>query len=124
MHSLLKSKWFLMTMIVVSGWLGLSFVRIKFQEIIVHKEVSNLKSKANRLEESNSSLEKLITYLKDPLFLEKEARLKLNYKAPGEQVAFVYRDQSALPSSRSLDFGTLLRAMPNYKKWWYYLMGY
>ena len=121
--NLFKSKLFLALLIPVIGWLSLSFIKIKLQSDIVNKEVGDLESKISYLADSNSSLDKLIGYLKHPSFLDREARLKLNYKSEGEEVAFVYPDVSAKTSSGSSGFEELSSPLPNYMKWFWYLIG-
>ncbi len=83
-----------------------------------------MEAKINDLESDNSYLEKVVGYLKNPSFLQKEARLKLNYKASEEKVAFIYPDESAKAGSASGNFNKQLAQMPNYVKWVYYLLGY
>ena len=118
-----KSKWIIAVLIPIIGWLSLSFIKIKLQSDIVNKEVGDLEAKIEDLNNSNSSLDKLIGYLKHPSFLDKEARLKLNYKSEGEEVAFVYPDTNPKTSSSSSDSNEQLAQMPNYIKWFWYLMG-
>ena len=84
----------------------------------------DLEEKINSLENNNSLLERFLGYMSNQSFLEKEARLRLNYKVPGEEVVFVYPDDSAKTSSSSNNFEKQLAQMPNYIKWVYYLMGY
>lgn len=118
MFKILKAKWFLSVMILVIGWLTLSFTKIKLHEDIVNKEVHDLEAKMENLEKSNGIIEKFISYMSDPAFLEKQARIKLNYKAPDEEVVFVYTDNSAKMSSSSKDID---QNSPNYLKWWRYI---
>jgi len=122
--NIFKSKLIIILLISIIGWLSLSLTKIKLQGDIVNKEVGDLEAKIRDLEDSNSSLDKLIGYLRRPSFLDKEARLKLNYKSEGEEVAFVYPDTSAEVSSDSFDPSERLNAMPNYMKWFWYLMGF
>ncbi len=121
---ILKSKWLLGIIIAGLGWLSLSFINIKVHEDIVNKEVNNVQTKISNLQKNNSALERFISYVKHPSFLEKEARLQLNYKAAGEEVVFVYPDTNAKANSGSMDFRKQLALMPNYLKWVYYLLGY
>ena len=123
MQGIFKSKLLLLIIIPVLGWLSLSFIKIKIHEDIVNKEVGSLETKISNLESNNNSLEKFVQYMTQSSFLEKEARLKLNYKAPGENVVFVYPDEN-IKSSVSVNFHNQLAQMPNYLKWAYYLMGY
>lgn len=119
-----KSKWLLLIIIPAVGWLVLSTIKINLQKNIVNKELETLETKISNLEESNSLLEKTISFLSHSSFLEIEARSKLNYKAPGEEVVFVYPDDSAVQVSSSGDFSRQLAQMPNPIKWIYYLLGY
>ena len=121
---ILKSKWLSVIIIAGIGWLGFSFIQIKLQDNLVNKEVGGLEAKIKSLEENNSYLEDVIGYLKNPSFLEKEARLKLNYKSSEEHVAFVYPDENSNAVSGSVDFEEKLEQAPNYVKWAYYLLGY
>ena len=120
---LLKSKWFTFVIIALLGWFSLSFVKIKMQSNLVNKEAEILENKIANLEKDNKSIEEYLNYLNHPSFLKKEARLKLNYKAEGENVAFVYPDTSQTGSS-SEEFYIQYSQLPNYLKWIYYLLGY
>jgi len=122
--SIFNSKWLTIIIIAGIGWLSLSSIKVKLHENIVNKDVAGIEEKIDNLEDDNSTLEKFIEYAKNPLFLEKEARLKLNYRAPGESVVFVYQDDSGGVSSKSSDFTRQFAQMPNYLKWAYYLIGY
>src|SRR3989344_3539513 len=122
--NIFKSKLIIILLISIIGWLSLSLTKIKLQGDIVNKEVGDLEAKIRDLEDSNSSLDKLIGYLRRPSFLDKEARLKLNYKSEGEEVAFVYPDMSVEVGSKSSDADIRLVKLPNYIKWFWYLIGY
>lgn len=118
-----RSKWFSFVIIAALGWLSLSFVKIKMQSNLINKEEGVLEKKITDLEKDNSSIEKDLNYLNHPAFIEREARLKLNYKAEGENVAFIYPDTGQISSS-SENFFEQLKQSPNYIKWIYYLLGY
>lgn len=98
-------------------------VKIKMQAGLVNKEAAILENKIADLEKDNESIEEYLNHLSYPSFLEKEARLKLNYKLEGESVAFVYPDTSQ-PTSSSDEFYIQFSQLPNYTKWIYYLLGY
>jgi len=106
-------------MILVIGWLTLSFIKIKLHENIVNKEAEELGLKISNLEKSNSLIEKFIVYMSNPSFIERQARIKLNYKAPGEEVVFIYPDNSAKASSSQDSY---VGNNPNYIKWWEWLL--
>src|SRR3989338_6359090 len=111
-------------MILAVSWFAVSFIKIKLHENIVNTEIHELEAKIDNLEKSNGLLEKFISYMADPLFLERQVRIKLNYKSPGEEVVFVYPDNSVKIVSVSMDFKNQLSKMPNVIKWWYFLLGY
>lgn len=104
---------------MIIGWLTLSFIKIKLHENIVNKEADELGVKISNLEKSNNLIEKFLVYMSNPSFIERQARIKLNYKAEGEEVAFIYPDNSAKASSSFENFKNKNAA--NYLKWWYYL---
>ena len=116
----LNSKWFSLFLIVIAGCLifallGMSGRREKFRQA-----VSDAENKVQGAEKDKTYLEKFITYFQGPKFMEKQARLKLNYKSPDEEVAFVFRDPNKTESSS----GSWLQEAPNHRKWWYYVLGY
>lgn len=120
---IIKFKFFTLLIVMAIGWLGLSFFNIRTQNSIVNKDISDLEREIKNLENSNSLAEKFIGYLRHNSFLEKEARLRFNYKAVGEEVAFVYPDDDKTSSS-SVEAETKLDGLPNYVKWLLYLSGY
>jgi len=119
----MKSKWLAVIIIAGIGWFGLSLIRVGVQKGMVIKEVRGLEAKIQNLEKDNSNLKKFVEYVKNPWFVEKEARLKLNFKAPGEEVVFVYPD-SGFPNPSPDDFQKRLARIPNWMKWTYYVLGY
>ena len=120
MGRILSSKAVSFLLVVIFAWLGLSALELNSQKDSIHEEAKNLETKIGNTEKGNSNLEKIISYLRNPSFREKEARLKLNYKTPDENVAFVYRDASAQKTSVSFEE---LDNMKFYEKWWYWLTG-
>ncbi|OGN30270.1 MAG: hypothetical protein A3I26_02155 [Candidatus Yanofskybacteria bacterium RIFCSPLOWO2_02_FULL_43_10] len=123
-NKILNSKIFTALISVIALWLTLSSVNLSSQKDTVNKEVGNVEAKIKEVQNDTEYLNKFLTYFKTPAFLEKEARLKLNYKAQGEEVVFIYKDKNAKKVSDSISFEELLDRTPNYKKWFLYLLGY
>lgn len=87
----------------------------------VDRESKAYEERAAEAEKNNENINKFLKYFENPAFLEREARLKYNYKKPDEEVAFVYEDVSGQPASQSSE--EMLKYMPNWKKWWYWTAG-
>lgn len=83
-----------------------------------------MESRVADLERNNQFLASSSAYFGSDAYLERQARLKLNYKLPDEQVAFVYKDTSEKKLAPAEEFKASLAAMPNWKKWWYYVLGH
>ena len=123
-NKLLNSKIYTALISVLVLWLTLSSINLNLERDVIDREVKNIEIKIQEVGKDADYLNKFLAYFKTPTFLEKEARLKLNYKAPGEEVVFIYRDKNVKKASESLGFDELLTRMPNYKKWVLYLLGY
>ena len=78
---------------IVIGFFLLLIIKLKPSLETVSQEVNNLDQKIAETEQDLSELQKLSDYFKSVAYLEREARLKLNYKKPGESVVFVYKNQ-------------------------------
>lgn len=98
-------------------------IKIKDQKKSLAAEINDLQSRASSLQNGNQFLASSSAYFGSDAYLERQARLDLNYKNPDEKVAFVYQDTS-VKETPAPDFKTELAQMPNWEKWWYYLLGY
>ncbi|MBP9822482.1 MAG: septum formation initiator family protein [Candidatus Pacebacteria bacterium] len=105
-------------------WLGYRSWQIHGKKIETNVQIKDLQSRVVGLERNNQFLASSSAYFASDAYLERQARLKLNYKLSDEHVAFVYKDKSVKVASSSVDFKNKLAEMPNWKKWWYYLLGY
>ena len=124
MNKLLNSKIFTALVAIIALWLILSSVNLNSQRDMVDREVKNIETKIVEVQTDTEYLNKFLAYFQTSAFLEKEARLKLNYKAQGEEVVFIYKDKNTKKESDSISFEELLGRMPNYKKWFLYFLGY
>ncbi len=122
MNRILNSKIFSGVLLGLLVWLGVSALDLRLQEKSVNNGARSIESKIETTKKENSQLEKYISYMQNPSFLEREAKLNLNYKNSDEQVVFVYRDTSAKNASASSE--DILKNKPNYLKWWYWMWGY
>ena len=120
--SWLRRKTVTIILLVLIGWFGYQGLKIHEQQVSTAAEVSEMESRVADLSRNNQFLASSSAYFGSDAYLERQARLKLNYKMPDEQVAFVYKDTSTKESPKNT--GPNLQDLPNWKKWWYYLLGY
>ncbi len=59
------------------------------QKRSIDKEIALLEQQVAEVENKNSNLRQVLDYMQSDQFVEKEARTKLNYKKPGEEVAVI-----------------------------------
>jgi len=119
--NLLNSKILTIPLAFLSVWILFSVISVEIEKDEIKKEEANIESKIINIERDNVSIERYIKNFENPEFLEKEARIRLNYKASGEEVVFVHRDANSQKASSSEGFS---EEPPNYKKWWNWLLGY
>ncbi|HEY4520337.1 MAG TPA: septum formation initiator family protein [Candidatus Paceibacterota bacterium] len=121
MKVFLNSKLASLFLLVLVVSLSVALVRVHGNKKELQDNVEDLSSKIEDIEKDNQRLESLSAYFASDAFLEKEAREKLNYKSPDEEVAFVYLDEKEDISKDSLP-ERILNAS-NLMKWVYYLFG-
>ena len=121
---ILQRKILTIGLVALLVWLGDRSWQIRAQRADTDVQVKDLESRVASLEYNNQFLASSSAYFASEAYLERQARLKLNYKLPDEQVAFVYKDTSVKIASPSQEFKAHLAEMPSWKKWWYYLLGY
>lgn len=90
----LVQKLFGSSIILIIGLLILSYIFISLgKEYVrryqVNKEIERLRAEVEKQESNNLKLVDLVDYLNSEQFIEKEARQKLGYKKPGENVVVI-----------------------------------
>lgn len=98
--SWLNSKILTVPLLILSVWMLFSVISVEIEKDQTKKEEKSVEAKISGVKKDNELLEKQIENFKNPEFLEKEARIRLNYKAAGEEVVFVYKD-SIVPKASS-----------------------
>jgi len=86
-------------LILVLIWLGYLVFKVRAQRDVAVQHVHDLESKIADTQESSQLIASSSAYLSSDAYLERQARLKLNYKYPDENVAFVYQDKSVKTDS-------------------------
>lgn len=121
---LLQRKILAIPLLALAIWFGYKGIAIREARMEMKDQVADLESRVNDLKRNNQFLASSSAYFGSDAYLERQARLKLNYKLPDEQVAFVYKDATAKKIASESSLEVQLADMPNWKKWWYYILGY
>lgn len=98
---LLNSKIFSALIVIFAGWLALSLFGVEHKNNFFDKEIQSVENKIKNVQKTNNELSEFLSHLDNSSFLKKEARLKLNYKAPDEELIFVYGENSTKTASGS-----------------------
>jgi len=117
LKGVLQSKWFTPVAIAVIGLVSISLIKTVPLVGTAVREAANINQKIENLKASNKEAEGLGDYLKSNAYLERQARLKLNYKKPDENVFFVYQKQ-AVPTEEAGITQSQDGFVAKLKKWW------
>lgn len=107
--------------------LGFSVTKELLRKIQVQQEISTLEAQIDELEQRNNKLHDIIAVLNTSSAQDKNARVKLNVQAPGEQVVFFTNTTEdgtiTLPDGQELQ--TVQEdTSSNPKKWYRYFFGF
>lgn len=84
-----------------------------------NKGIEEQEDKVAALETEIASIQNQINYYQTASFKEKEAREKLGYKAPGENMISLPIDEEK-DKSEDKSLGEVQIKTPNYRHWWEY----
>ena len=118
---ILSSKVFLFVVALALIVVAVNVGQESYRKYQLTQEIDKLKTEIERLEGNNNQLADLMEYLKEEPYLEKEARLKLNLKKPGEKVIILSNEEQEQKQEEVLsDIPELTGENGNYWKWWEY----
>jgi cell division protein FtsB len=128
--------------VLVITFLGLSLGREMIRSRAIDAEIEDLQAKADALTASNQEMLNLQTAMQTESFIEREARLKLGLKKPGEMVVVIQDEDKGLARGRATAEGEQMETkgtedpndplgyvidrteettvVANPTKWWYY----
>ena len=127
---LIRWRLLLVVNILVIAFLGVSLSREIVRSRAIGAEIEVLQAQADSLLANNIDLSELKTAMQTESYIEREARLKLGMKKPGETVV-VIQDEASLSAQTTgsdpndplgyvlADEGTEV-VVANPQKWWYY----
>ncbi len=126
---LIRWRLLLVVNLLVIAFLGVSLSREIVRSRAIGSEIEMLQTQADSLLANNIDLSELKTAMQTESYIEREARLKLGLKKPGETVV-VIQDQVSLDAANPDDpndpLGLVITdeteavAVANPSKWWYY----
>lgn len=114
-------KLFVIASLILALWIGNVTLKEMNRGQRIQEEITSLHTEAQKTQKENTLLQEKIRYFQTDAFQEQEARNKLNYQSPDEQVVVItpsvlaesVKSESDAPiSSQARDF------LPNYEKWW------
>lgn len=112
-----RSRIALVILLLCAVLMAIGFARAYVKDYERIKEIQALQDEAARLASEKLSLTQLLSYVETDAFVEEEARTKLQYKKPGEQV-IVFSD-----STQRAATSTHLVSENNFVRWWHYFFG-
>ena len=104
-------------------WLGVNLGRESYRKYQLTKELDSLRQEIETLQQSNDELASLIEFYQQQSYLEKEARLKLNLKQPGEKVVIVPEAEAPDSNEEEPKEEKEEAKESNWWKWWEYFFG-
>lgn len=121
----LSSKAFFLLGLIVLGFLLFALINKFVESRNITEGMESSRQEITRLEEKNSELSDLLSYLNTDAFLEHEARLKFNMQKPGESVMVVPEGDQNEKSGKEIAAATPLDELKtNPAKWWNYFFSH
>ena len=126
---LIRWRFLIIVNVLVIVFLGMSLGRETVRSRSIQTQISELQAQAQALTARNIEISELRTAMQTEAFIEREARLKLGLKKPGETVVVVQDGlggQEASTADPSDPLGYVVdnlddgRAVANPTRWWYY----
>ncbi|MFH1326013.1 MAG: septum formation initiator family protein [Candidatus Falkowbacteria bacterium] len=108
--------------------IGYPLVKKINQQIMLNREIEELSEEMERINNKNKKLEEIVGYLESASFVEKEARLNLDLRKPGEKVVVV-KDKTSLDEENEIESVYMIEGLDkaveqtekiNPQKWWSY----
>ncbi len=126
---MLEFRFLFIVNFIVLAFLAWSFGREFLRNREIQRDIASLQAEAYALQARNLEITRLHSTLQTESSIEREARLKLGLKKPGEQVVVIQpgtqTTQEADGAAPSDPLGILsgesgVRTVANPVKWWYY----
>lgn len=113
---ILTSRVFLVIAALALGAVVTGVVNVAIRRSEIEREVEALRADIRQSQGKNDDLQKLISYFSTPEYREREARLRLGLKKPGENVVVV----PGLKDGELNQKANNQPQLPNWKLWYNY----
>ncbi len=128
---LLRWRLLFVVNIVIIALLGVSLSKELVRNHEIQRQIDGLQAQADELTVSNFAIAELHTAVQTKSYIEREARLKLGMKKPGETFVIIRDDDGEEVTSEGIDPNDPLNLildgderneiqLANPAKWWYY----
>lgn len=116
-HRVIRSPFAVIPLGLITLWLFVAAARVHIEAREAERQVRELEERIAKGKEENDLLSLRASRAYDPAFLERQARLRLNVQAEGEEVVFVHLADEERPASASAGGGDGIFA--NLRAWLY-----
>jgi len=121
-----KNKLILVIQLVLAFYLLFTLGVSEYKNYKIQKYIDEFDFKNQKIALENQNLNSELSYFNSPEYQEKIAKQNLGLVNPGEKVLVIQVQDSLSETQRyekALEESRLQRisALPNYRKWWYYL---
>ena len=117
--ALFRKRWFAGVVLLIIALVGVGATRAFIQRMGIQGEIQTLKDSISKQQSRQNQYSKVLDKIKDFTYIEREARVKLALKEPGEKVFVVPNE--LLPTV--LNTPVLGREKSNPERWWDYFFG-
>ena len=125
---LFRTRWVYLVNILLIIVVGFSFGREMIRSRDIAKQIQSLQNQSQALQTQHLAIKDLKNAVQTESFVEREARLKLGLKKPGESLVILKNEKTENVTNQQIhnestngEVKTLERkSLANSTKWWYY----
>lgn len=108
----------MVVLFLVLFWLLYSIASFLHESRKVQAEIQAIKTTNQQLQQEIKDKHRLLAYLKTPQRLEKEAKMQMGKRLPGEEVIVLVEEKlEILPTEKARAQAERIKQQPNWQKW-------
>ena len=101
---MLNSKYFTTGLIILVAFLGLAFIRVRQPIQDLNAEINHMNQKLAEAQRKNKDLTKEASNFQNEAYIERQLRLKLNYKKSDEEAVLIYKTEPIVQQPQNESF--------------------